>query len=55
MKSAARYAHLGGDSVKEAAARVADAIGANILPNDLAPDGTAASVGSDGRGFFARF
>ena len=50
MRSAARYAHLGGDTVKEAAARVADAIGANILPDDLAPDGTAAAVGSDGRG-----
>ena len=50
MRSAARYAHLGGDAVKEAAARVADAIGANILPDDLAPDGTAAAVGSDGRG-----
>ena len=55
IKSAARYAHLGGDAVKEAAARVADAIGANILPDDLAPDGTAAAVGSDGRGSSPRF
>ena len=48
LRSAARYAHLGGDAVKEAAARVADAIGADILPEHLGSDDAVAPARSDG-------
>ena len=47
LRSAARYAHLGGDAVKEAAARVAEAIGADILPENFGSGGEAASASSD--------
>ena len=46
--NAARYAHLGGDAVKEAAARVADAIGADILPEHMGTGGGEAADGPDG-------
>ena len=47
LRSAARYAHLGGDAVKEATARVADAIGADILPGHFGSDGAVAPAHSD--------
>ena len=48
LRTTARYAHLGGDAVKEAAARVAEAIGADILPEHFGSGDTAAADGSNG-------
>ena len=48
LRSAARYAHLGGDAVKEAAARVADAIGADILPENFGTGAAEAAARPNG-------
>ena len=48
LRSAARYAHLGGDTVKAAAARVADAIGADILPENFGTGDAGAAARPNG-------
>ena len=47
VKSTARYVHLAQDTVKEAAARVAAVIEADILPADLGQDAVPAQHGSN--------
>ena len=48
LRATARYAHLGGDAGKEAAARVAAVIGADILPKHFESRDTAATAGPNG-------